>query len=98
MSKKRSKDHPREMEHRMTTILTNPDELPPVITPSVVAAFMHTTINSLAQDRYLGRGIPFVKFGKRVRYLRSDVLAYLAANRVQRTDDPRGFSGDPDAA
>lgn len=76
--------------------LVNLDELPPVMTPSDLADVMHTTINSLAQDRYLGRGIPFVKFGKRVRYLRDDVLGYLTANRVQRTDDPRG--GGPYAA
>ena len=72
------------------TVLSNLDDLPELMTPSELAGFMQTTINSLAQDRYLGRGIPFVKFGKRVRYLRNDVLHYLAANRVQRTDDPRG--------
>jgi hypothetical protein len=77
------------MEHRMTAP-TNLDELPEVMTTPQLAAFMQTTTNSLNQDRYLGRGIPFVKFGKRVRYLRNDVLDYLAANRCQRTDDPRG--------
>jgi hypothetical protein len=85
------------MELQMT-VLANLDELPGVITPPVLAKALGTTTNSLAQDRYLGRGIPFIKFGKRVRYLRSDVSDYLAANRVQRTDDPRGFSGGPDAA
>ena len=72
------------------TVLANLDELPEVMTTPQLAAFMQTTIDSLAQDRYLGKGIPFVKFGKRVRYLRNDVLDYLAANRVHRTDDPRG--------
>jgi hypothetical protein len=51
---------------------------------------MRTTTNSLAQDRYLGRGVPFIKVGRRVRYSRSDVLAYLERNTMQRTDDPRG--------
>jgi hypothetical protein len=77
------------MEHRMAN-LANLDELPEVMTTPQLAGFMQTTENSLAQDRYLGRGIPFVKFGKRVRYLRNDVLDYIAANRVQRTDDLRG--------
>ncbi len=72
------------------TVLANLDELPAVMTPSDVAALVQTTENSLAQERYLGRGIPFVKFGRRVRYLRDDVLNYLTANRVHRTDDPRG--------
>jgi hypothetical protein len=36
---------------------------------------------TLAQDRYRGEGIPFVKMGRRVRYLRADVARYLIANR-----------------
>jgi hypothetical protein len=71
----------------MTTLL---DELPALLTPGELAEFMRTTQNSLAQDRYLGRGVPFVKHGRKVLYTRSDVLAYLERNRCQRTDDPRG--------
>jgi hypothetical protein len=33
-------------------------------------------------DRSLGRGIPYVKFSRRIRYLKRDVLEYLAKNRV----------------
>ena len=43
-----------------------------------------TSESALAQDRHRGTGIPFVKIGGRVRYLRQDVLAYLAANRMLR--------------
>lgn len=57
-------------------------ELPPVMTAKQLSAFMHISEDSLAQDRYLGRGIPFTKVGARVRYLREDVLAYLAAHRT----------------
>lgn len=64
-------------------------DLPEVLTPAELAPYLRTSTASLAQDRYLGRGIPFVKYGKRVRYLRTDVLDFLAANRVTRTDDPR---------
>lgn len=64
--------------------------LPEVMTARQLAEFMQCTPEALAQDRYKGRGVPFVKFAGRVRYLRSDVLAYLSANRMQRTDDVRG--------
>lgn len=64
--------------------------LPDVLTPHELGELMRCSTQSLAQDRYLGRGVPFVKFGGRIRYLRSDVLAYLSANRMQRTDDVRG--------
>lgn len=66
------------------------EALPDLITPAELAQFMRTTTNSLAQDRYLGRGVPFVKHGKKVLYRRGDVEAYLERNRFQRTDVPRG--------
>ena len=55
--------------------------LPEVSTGKQLAAFLQTTEAALAQDRYLNRGVPYVKVGARVRYLRSDVLNYLSANR-----------------
>jgi len=59
------------------------DSLPPVATAEQLAEYLQTTVGSLAQDRYLRRGVPFTKVGKRVRYLRADVLAYLEQNRAQ---------------
>jgi hypothetical protein len=70
--------------------LLDPEVLPPVATPKQVSQIVQTSEGALAQDRFRGTGIPFVKIGGRVRYLRQDVLAYLEANRMQRTDDPRG--------
>jgi hypothetical protein len=66
------------------------DGLPSLLIPPELARLLRTTINSLAQDRYLGRGVPFVRHGRKVLYARTDVLAYLEQNRAQRTDDPRG--------
>lgn len=57
------------------------DELPPVATATQVAMFVQSTTDALAQDRYRRRGIPYVKIGGRVRYLREDVLKYLSAHR-----------------
>lgn len=54
--------------------------LPHIAKPEHVAAVMHTTVDSLAQDRYRHRGLPWCKIGGRVRYLRADVLKFLAAN------------------
>ena len=61
------------------------DLLPPVSKPAQVAKVIQTSEASLAQDRYRGRGIPFVKISGRIRYLRVDVLDYLAANRASQT-------------
>lgn len=73
--------------------MSNParSERDEVATPDEVAAFLKQSEASLAQDRYRGIGPRFIKHGRRVLYRWSDVLAYLDANTVQRTDDPRGL-------
>lgn len=58
------------------------EDLPALATPSQLAAYLQTTVDSLAQDRYRRRGVPWTKVGGRIRYARHDVEAYLAANRV----------------
>lgn len=59
------------------------DVLPPVAESRHVAALIGTSEAALAQERYQHKGIPYTKCGRRVRYLRSDVIEFLAANRVQ---------------
>lgn len=56
-----------------------------------VAEYLHTTEQGLAQMRYRGTGPKFIKVGgRKVIYRWSDVQAYLDANTLTRTDDPRG--------
>lgn len=38
---------------------------------------------TLRNDRCLGRGIPYSKFGRLVRYKMSDVVAFMKACRVE---------------
>lgn len=76
------------MEARVPTL----KELPELLTPQELAELLRTTTNSLSQDRYLGRGVPFIRTGRRILYAREDVLAYLEANTRQRAGD--GGPGD----
>lgn len=62
--------------------LLSPEELPPIATPPQVAKVVQTTVDALAQDRYRGRGIPYVRIGRRIRYLRADVLQFLQDNKI----------------
>jgi hypothetical protein len=55
--------------------------LPTVMTAEELAPVIRTSVGALATDRYRKRGIPFVRYGRRVRYLKVDVARYLAANR-----------------
>lgn len=56
-------------------------DFPELLTPKQVAEILLVSEASLANDRYLNQGIPYIKVGKRVRYRRADVIAYLDANR-----------------
>jgi hypothetical protein len=56
--------------------------LPAIAKPRELAPVMGTTEAALAQDRYRRGGIPYVKFGRRVRYLRADVARYLLTHRI----------------
>lgn len=62
--------------------LLAPEDLPPIATATQVAKVVQSTADALAQDRYRRRGIPYVKIGGRVRYLRADVLKFLEDNRI----------------
>lgn len=70
--------------------MTDRSRRSPLATPGEVAEVFHTTEPALAQDRYLGKGIPFVKHGKRVFYRWVDVDAYIEAHVRTRTDDRSG--------
>ncbi|MGZ4524860.1 MAG: helix-turn-helix domain-containing protein [Mycobacterium sp.] len=60
--------------------------LPAVMTTQQLAQVLDITPAALAQDRYRGGGIPFVKVGRRVRYMRGDVATYLVAHRIGGDD------------
>lgn len=55
-------------------------------TPQQIAEYLDVPVASLAQARYLGTGIPFVRVGRLIRYRREDVEAYIVANTHTRTD------------
>ena len=39
--------------------------------------------STLRTNRWLGRGIPFIRCGRAVRYWGRDVIAYLQKNRIE---------------
>ena len=55
--------------------------LPDIMTADQLASAVQKTVDALAQDRYRKRGIPYIRVGRRIRYLRADVARYLVANR-----------------
>lgn len=54
-------------------------------TAKEVAREIHSTEGSLAQARYKGEGIPFVKIGRKVLYRWSDVDKYIESHVATKT-------------
>ena len=57
-------------------------QMPAIMIPDELAPVLGVSVGALANDRYRRVGVPFVKHGKRVRYLRADVARYLIAHRT----------------
>ena len=55
----------------------NKHQFEPLLREDQVALALDRSISSLRQDRNHGRGIPFLKIGKSVRYRPSAVREYL---------------------
>ena len=55
--------------------------MPPIAKPEEVAGALQCSVGALAQERYRNQGIPYIKMGRRVRYVRAEVARYLMANR-----------------
>lgn len=61
-------------------------ELPKLLTPAQLAEVLSVSEASLAQDRYMRQGMPYIKVGKRVRYELDAVIAYLENQRVKPSE------------
>jgi excisionase family DNA binding protein len=64
-----------------TIISSSPDPNGLYKPPEETAEYLGVTVNALAKMRWDGSGPPYVKIGRRVRYRRSDVDAWLDARR-----------------
>lgn len=62
-------------------------EREPLATPTELAAYLGCTTQRLADDRYHGTGIPFVRHGRNIRYKWSAVHKWEQANTFVRSDE-----------
>ena len=58
------------------------DDLPRFLTESEVAHMTGFPLGRLRNDRFERRGLPYVKFGRSVRYALEDVLKHLNSHKV----------------
>lgn len=63
----------------MTATMTT---VPVLLTEAQVSEMTGLPVASLKTERCRGLGMPYVKFGRRVRYRTDDVTAYINAHTV----------------
>jgi len=53
------------------------------ISEQEVATITGRAVQTLRNDRHLGRGFPYRKFGKSVRYFLPEILAIMESHRIE---------------
>jgi len=52
------------------------------LTEKQVAKMLSCAVSTLRNQRHQGRGIPYSKFGRSVRYNLQDVITYMESRRI----------------
>ena len=59
---------------------------PKYLSEKEVAQIIGCTLSTLRNHRHLGRGLPYVKNGRSVRYNHDDVIGFMEGRKIQTTD------------
>jgi len=63
------------------------EEIPRYLTEKEVAEMTGLSLSTLRNSRFQGRGLPYIKIGRSVRYSLDDVVAYMESRKVVPLDD-----------
>jgi phage terminase Nu1 subunit (DNA packaging protein) len=66
------------------------EQTPKYIKDKKVAEMTDLSVQTLRNDRYKGKGIPYSKRGRAVRYRVDDVIAYMEARKIQTSNEREG--------
>ena len=64
--------------------------LPPLLTPAEVAAWLKTTISAVYAKAERGTLPGATRLGRRLYFIRADLLAYVEQGRVSQSGGPGG--------
>lgn len=56
------------------------------LTEKQVAEITNRAISTMRNDRFLNRGIPYIKIGKSVRYNLQDVISFMESRKIITED------------
>jgi hypothetical protein len=61
---------------------TNLGDVPKYLGENQVSEITGRALQTLRNDRFSGKGLPYVKFGRSVRYSLDDVVQFMEARKV----------------
>ena len=53
------------------------------LTEKQVSTITGRALSTLRNERFLGKGIPYIKIGKSVRYKYDDVIGFMESRRIE---------------
>jgi len=56
------------------------------LTEVEVAEITNMSLSTLRNHRFLGRGIPYIKIGRSVRYNENDVYGFMESRKIQTSE------------
>jgi hypothetical protein len=57
------------------------------LTEKATSQLTSFALSTLRNHRFLGKGIPYIKVGRTVRYLRQDAIDYMESHKVRTADE-----------
>ena len=73
---------------------TAPDSA--LFSQETVAAILDCSLATIERDRWIGKGIPFAKFGRMVRYRKADIREWLDKHRAFQSTTAMQFTATTD--
>lgn len=61
-------------------------DIPRFLTEREVSKITRRAVQTLRNDRHYGRGFPYIKIGRSVRYKESDVIQHMESKRIAPED------------
>ena len=67
--------------------MTTEPDLPELLDETQTSGLTRKAKATLTQERWLGKGLPYYRIGRRIYYAKADIQAYLDSQRVVPSRD-----------
>jgi hypothetical protein len=62
-------------------------DVQPYLTEQDVSRIIKRALPTLRNDRHLGKGVPYIRCGRSIRYNLDDVIKYMEARKISTETD-----------